>query len=216
VKVNFHNEHGVMFGVELHEIEVPGGAKLPMPHSASLTFLHEPYMPPKAKVRTVTMDGVASIQAGIDYYLVPHSPILDPRVYANSGSKVWMGVHKVTVGGEKAATCQLAMLGRNVNCSDPIDSPFTNVVVNINTVTTEATWGDCFGSFWGMGVDVFMSWAMNNAAEGLGGTLQWLAKHLWRRNVDIEKALTNTKYVDYPGKIGDAIQEGIDGLLGTE
>ncbi len=224
MSVTFYNERGSMFGVDLHTPEETG--KVPTPLKVEIRFDHPAFLPQSKKVGNVTMDGAPAFQGGIDFYLIPHwlfpAGVVGTAT-ANSGSKGYMQVHAVTLGGEPAATCQLLCMGRNVNCSDPVDHPLTNVVMNPNSVVTSPTLGDYAGSWVGMVLDSLISAAVGAIAGEAAPRYEMPLKHTWRRAADMAKEATKNmsqttqdavnEVFDKPGKVSKSVQEQVDSAL---
>jgi len=245
MSVNFYNEAGALIiGVDLHKYIIDArGVPVPFPlypHLVSFSFHWPAFFTPK-KVMTVTTDAHHALQGGMDYYLVLHAPfpILPAHaletgvimmVIASAGSKAWMVVHKVTVGGDKAATCLKSCASTNQDCCDPIDMHTNNLVLNFNSVKTEATLGDYLGSYLGTCLDAVINFGLGNELDKKtdNNVYKALLKHVWRRLPDINKAIPKVDNevkdlkgesddsvidwaVDAPGKVSEMIQKWVDG-----
>lgn len=157
MSVNFYNLFGVMIGVDLHK----GMAGGPYPHVVALPFA--PWLCTFNKwVRSVTTDGIWTIQDGCDWYVVPHVPVPPqnpdalaklPETIASSGSKAFMSVHSVTGGGSPLATTLWSLVGANANCQEYGLSLPTDIVVQGNSVKTTPTLGDYLGAAAGLAID---------------------------------------------------------------
>jgi hypothetical protein len=235
MSVNFYNTSGAMIvGTDLHEYFFVGGKNPYHPHMVTMPFFWPLNFSPK-KITSVTSNGGwASLQGGMDYYIVPHIPMPFPPPHpveagvlaltiAGSGTKAWMTVHKVEVGGDKAATCLLSCMSTNQNCCDPIDLHINNVVLNLNSVKTQPTPGDYIGSFLSTCLDAVISFgvggAMDKAVKGPKKMMNklnvMLRKQVWRRAPDIKNKVSDNEAVDWvvdaPGQVSEMIQKWVDG-----
>lgn len=213
--VSFYNERGTMGGADIHK---DPATQVPMPFNVHITFSHPTYMLTK-KADYLSMDGAKALKSGMDFYVVPHtypgSFIVEAVSTMLSGSKAWMSVHSVTYNGDKAATCIAGPMSCNVNCNEFVDSPYGNVVTNLNSVVTQPTYGDYYGSWIGAWVDIGLGWGIGKGAEKLGGRVpkKWkdvaenAIKQIWRRAPDAFPIL------DIPGRIGEYVQQQVDRAL---
>lgn len=227
---NFYNTTGSMMGTDIHEFIVAPKLPVPLPYMANVHFSWKPCTWWK-RVEQVTMDKYPSLQNGMDYYLIPHTPppaftSSPAEQFANlivivldSGSKAWMSAHKVHLAGEKAAICIASSASTNVNCNFPVDHPFLNSVTNINSVQTNATAGDYLGSLAGALIDGFLGFAVGEifTLSGVPDPVVSVIKHLWRRMPDVVAKATDNPIAkgiaDAPGAIADLIQKSVDGEL---
>ncbi len=224
----FYNSSGTMLGVDVDKfIMNVEGAPFPVPHfhSVAIPFEWAAQFWPKS-IESVTMDRCTSFQGGMDFYLIPHVPW--PIIPAHgdeatelltriltSGSKAWMSVHKVHVGGDKAATCIFDCVGTNQNCGWPVDLIVTNMVVNFNSVITSPSQGDYVGSFVAAITDSLIGGAMGHAT---GRANNWwvdvLVPQVWRRAPDAAKETGNDSAQtasDPAGKVQQVVQQWVDG-----
>lgn len=230
--VCFCNENGTMAGLDPHEYltVTPKGDPMPIPltpHFVGIGFNH----PTRMKAHPdVSMEKRASFEQGADFYAIAHSPltVAPPHpseggklleIVAGSGSKMWMGVHGVTIKGGWAATCTFHSLGSNMNCGDPFDVP-CGVVFNLNAVITEPTPGDRVGSAVAAALDAATGWGMGKGAGWAGDKYEGKTKPF------VEQILKHTgrrtdvlSIIDLPGKsidyVKQQVQESIDGPLGS-
>jgi len=244
VSVSFYNASGNMAGIDIHKYvaNIEGApVTVPMPHIVGIQFFHPLVV---KKVTSVTTDGFSTFQGGADFYLVPHLPIplLPPHgnealelvgVQLGSGSKAWMSVRGVTVGGGRAATCVQSSFGSNQNCAFPMDAK-DNLVVNFNSVTTEPTPGDRLSSALASLVDSLIGMGVNAGIGRLGkkhgsAIIELLMSNVWRRAAEIAEAFQNNSVykattpsvvqeavpyvVDAPGKLQSVTQDWVDGPL---
>ena len=234
--VNFCNEHGAMVGVDPHKYITigPYNAPIPLPFIPHFVMVSFSSYPRTKAHPEVTMAGVASFEQGADMYLIFHAPltVAPPHAaelvnlglkIAGSGSKLFMGVHGVTIRGGWAATCVLGPAGRTMNCADPLELPAGNVL-NPNSVTTKPTAGDYAGSWAAAWVDAGIGFGTGKILDKAldkqkrKELIEQVVKHVLRRTdkaQDIDKIL---EWIDAPGKAADRVkkqvQESVDGALG--
>lgn len=227
---NFHNFRGFhIAGLELHDYVAAPAIPKPLHPHISGPFMFNSLTATQWKAAwKVTAEAAPMMEQGYDFYLVTHLPIPVPPpgppealklalTIVDSGSKLWMGVHSVTTGGNALAVTTEDPTSANMNCSDPFDVP-NNAVLNFNSVKTTPTAGDVVGGVVGWMFDALQNIAITRATKRVlskgGEEAQEKAvraiKHVWRRAPDVISPLNDA--LSFPSKTA---QEWVDAATGA-
>lgn len=224
---NFYNTCGLMGGFDLHKYVAAPAIPAMAIHIVGIPFEWLSLTFSK-KVDSVTTDGCSTFQSGMDFYLIPHSPIPIPPpgapevavlafVVLSSGSKCFMAAHKVHFGGDKAAVCLQEYDSINANCAEFFDS-LHNRVFNPSTVKTSPTPGDYAAAVIGLVLDNIINAGIGAQIEKTNNRLaELILKHAWRRAPEIVALFTDNPVAkalaDIPGTVSEFVQKAIDGEL---